>query len=664
MPTPDRSRHADFGLQSRLRWLRWSGLLLLVVVLLLSGLIAEDRLRRQIEPDLTGLAGLIADDLAQQVARAVDAGVPAERLVGMPAFFDEALVADERVRAAALVDATGTILHGHDPDGLLADVVPGDLPAEGHRIENDRLIVVQPLLPLGSSAAEDEPALRLLVAAHVELLTSSSAKLWASLLLLGIALTIAGAVLLNALFDLIWYQPRALLRSVAQAMQGGDFALSLPSAPGELGRVVAQVEDRLKAANAAYLALRLAAFGTRSGNFEPSVLKALRAAEKDAIEGLRFAAERGTRRLQPSEGGLPAAASFLLLLPEAILIGAGDASGLSSLGGVLAVLAGAGVVLLSRRALASLLSRQLAYAFGALLAALCLLLALFVPPPFDWLARLSSGAGYGLALLAVCRSRSGAASLAKSLLAALACGLTAGLFLDVMLAGDWAVAFGLERGAAVLSAVLLLLAALLGGLTLQATSGRPSDLSRVPVGVLPGLLCATAAGLLLLPAWHGATLSDPIAFAALPPMVLVLPIAWLLLGALLGAYEASGVRSARASTVASILAVVLLGTAAFGNVLGLEEVVVRLAMSVSVGLLLMVPAFASLADAEGETTSALTPLGFVVGLLAAIAVPSLLGDSGEALAGLSGIAFVLALAAAGLGARRGLTDPPLAERAP
>ena len=662
MPTPDRSRRADSGPQSQLAWLRGSALVLLVAVLLLSGLFAEDRLRRQIEPDLTGLAYLIADDLAQQVARAVDAGVPAERLVGMPAFFDQALVADERVRAAALVDAAGTPLHRHDPDALLADLLPDALPAAGHRIDGDRLIVVQPLLPPGSEAAEDAAALRLLVAVHVELLNSSLVKLWASLLLLGIALTIAGALLLDALLDLIWYQPRALLLSVAKAVQAGDFALSLPSAPGELGRVVARVEERLKAANAAYLALRLAAFGTRSGNFEPSVLKALRTAEDEAIEGLHFAAERGARRLQPSERGLPAAASFLLLLPEAILIGAGDASGLPELGSLLAVLCGAGFVLLCRRSLSSLLSRQLAYAFGALLAALCLFLSLFMPHPFDGLARLGSGAGYGLALLAICRSRPGAASLATSLLAALACGLAAGLFLDVMLAADWAVAFGFERGAAVLSVVLLLLAALLGGSTLPATSDGPNALTTGAAEGLPSLFCASAAGLLLLPAWQGSSLTGPGAFALLPPMIVALPVAWVLLSALRGAFETARVRAARASVVVSILAVLLLGLSALGGPVGLEQSVVRSAMSVSLGLLLMVPALASLD--EGETSCALAPLAFAGGLLAAIALPELLGDTGDLPAGLLSIAFVLALAAAALIVRRGFGGRPLAERAP
>lgn len=671
MPAPDKFRSADLELQSRLRWLRRFGFLLLAVVLLLSGLIAEDRLRRQIEPDLTGLAGLIADDLAQQVARAVEAGVPAERLVGMSAFFDSALVADERVRAAALIDATGRLLHGHDPDALLADLLPGDLPREGHRVAGYRLVVLQPLL-LPEAAAGDQPALRVLIAADIGLLASSSAKLWGSLLLLGIALTIAGTVLLNALLDLVWYQPRALLRSVAEAVQDGDFALSLPPAPGELGRVVTQVEERLKAANTAYLALRLAAFGTRAGNFEPSVLKSLRAAERHAIEGLRFAAERGTRRLQSSEGGLSAAASFLLLLPEAILIGAGDASAASSFDDLLAILAGAGLVLLLRRLLISLLPRQLAYAFGALLAAFCLMLALFLPPPLDWVARLGSGAGYGLAFLAVCQSRSGAASLPKSLLAALACGLAAGLFLDSVLAADWAVAMGLERGTAILSVALLLLAALLGGATLQASAGQTKDVPGVAVGAVHGLLCATAAGLLLPSAWHAEPSSSQIALSVLPPLVLALPLAWFLLSAFPAAPAASPARLARTTTAASVLTVVLLAVATFGEALELEQIVPRVAMAASVALLLLIPALASEVEegtedgrsGSGATTFALALLAFALGLLAALAVLTVFEVSGDASAAFAAFALLLALVAAGLGVRRGLAGPVQPERAP
>lgn len=96
--------------------------------------------------------------------------------------------------------------------------------------------------------------------------------------------------------------------------------------------------------------------------------------------------------------------------------------------------------------------------------------------------------------------------------------------------------------------------------------------------------------------------------------------------------------------------------------MGLEQSVVRSAMSVSLGLLLMVPALASLD--EGETSCALAPLAFAGGLLAAIALPELLGDTGDLPAGLLGIAFVLALAAAALIVRRGFGGRPLAERAP
>ena len=88
----------------------------------------------------------------------------------------------------------------------------------------------------------------------------------------------------------------------------------------------------------------------------------------------------------------------------------------------------------------------------------------------------------------------------------------------------------------------------------------------------------------------------------------------------------------------------------------------RSAMSVSLGLLLMVPALASLG--KGETRSALAPLAFAGGLLATIALPELLGDADDLRAGLSGVAFVLALAAAALIVRRGFGGQPLAERAP
>lgn len=440
-----------------------AAILTLLATLVVGGAVGVRGLESRLHPDLASLSETIGHDIADLTAYAVGAGIPLDRLIGVPDYFDSILAFDDRIVAILLRGpGDGPVLFQRGPAAAAAAAALAGAPA-------GLLTLPEGLAAPVPVRVDDRTIATVLVVLGPALDPSVLAALAERLALAGLGLAVLAALVLTLLLTLLRDRPGAAVNGLAAATLAGDLARRWDgTAPGALGRLLMAVQARRAALAARAHRLSLAAFAARAGHYAPAPLAAIDAAENQGLDGLHRTGLTDPPPLAVDETGLQRGAVASLLLAEALLLPLWAGLALPAPGGV-AVLAALPLLALpvgwavARRLLGGF-ARGLIFTAGAAVAAGGLLtLALAGAGDTVLAARLIGGFGYGLAL---------SAALAGGRLTpawpgplwALAAGLPLGLALSGMLAAPLP---------PVLAAAILLAAGIVGGLTLPpAPAGR------------------------------------------------------------------------------------------------------------------------------------------------------------------------------------------------
>lgn len=89
----------------------FTGLLLLLAVGCLVSWLAVSQLRDMARQEAEARARLVAENMAAQVQRAVDVGIPVDRLVGVEDLFTQRMQSFQGILRVALLDTQGRVLH-------------------------------------------------------------------------------------------------------------------------------------------------------------------------------------------------------------------------------------------------------------------------------------------------------------------------------------------------------------------------------------------------------------------------------------------------------------------------------------------------------------------------------------------------------------------------
>lgn len=449
-------------------------MLAVLATLAAAALLGVRGIDRHLHPALDSVSETVGRDVAGQASRAVTAGVPFDRLAGVPAYLDTILAFDPRIVAIVLLRADGVVAHARGP---LAGPAAAALTAHP----------AAPTAPLGLAGgraapvpvlAGEAPVGQVLVVVGPALEASALLRFALVALLIGLGLAALAALSARTLLCLTRDRPLDGLTGLLAETDRGDLGRRWEgSAPGALGRLIARVERRRADLAGRAHHLTLSAFAARAGHFDPAPLNAIDAAERQGLDGLQRTGLTDPPPLTGDEAPLRRAAVAGLLLAEALLLplwpalpasAAAVALGLAALP-LLAIPFG---VWLARRVLAGF-ARGLIFTAGALIAAAALVaLGAVEETGGRAVSRLLTGAGLGMALAA---ATIGAPRHRSGLFGGAALALLAGLPLAAALA-VLAPAALLPTLLPGIAAMVLAITGLLGGLTLPArVPAAPSE---------------------------------------------------------------------------------------------------------------------------------------------------------------------------------------------
>lgn len=272
--------------------------LLLVPALLAAGIVlalmatvvvgAAATLRPMLDHEAEATAGAVGRDLARQVARAVQAGVPFDRLAGTQPWLEGVRATNPGIGFLAIADAGGAVLYATPP------VTP-----EG----GDWLVVPTPIALDGGTLGTVSVGM-----APISLIRAGRQIAWELL-----TIAMLGTVLL---FEVLrnWIQTRAIdparrLSDLLAAGARGDFSNRLDgsSLPERA------LNDRLNTLGAGHQVVGEMAFAARAGHFDPAVLRRIDVIEQGIDASFRFR-DVSHRPVLPARDGAAAfvAAAFAL----------------------------------------------------------------------------------------------------------------------------------------------------------------------------------------------------------------------------------------------------------------------------------------------------------------------------------------------------------------
>ena len=271
-------------------------LLLLVLVTGAVSSKALDALEREVLPGLSREAAAVGAAVAGQIERAVDLGVPPDRLEGVDAFFDTLLTGHPALDSIAL----------SGPDGASRQQVrrPGQQP---DATQDVTVPVVAKGGPIGT----------LHIGVNRSLLLRSAADSWWDILIVLMVSLLATAEALVFLTDRTVSTPLRLLERGASRVSAGDWATRLPSlgvdAASQLLRglnaAIARVNERWR--HLAWLAAEIGRQVPAAGHEAAQMVARMRMAQLASD-----AAGAVPRMAPPRSTALARAPLFLFLLAE------------------------------------------------------------------------------------------------------------------------------------------------------------------------------------------------------------------------------------------------------------------------------------------------------------------------------------------------------------
>ena len=277
--------------------------LVLVPPMVLISITAADELERGVSVEFDHKAGAIARDLADQVDRALEFGIPLGRLVGIEEFLAPTLEANSELRYVAITDSLGKILFlAGEPAGgeLEPHYRTTDFDLYSSATGDQRRAVIGPYVDLSSPLdAKDKHVGVIHVGFNAAISRSRVEEIFSDVtVLIGVSLLLAAEILLFVVAVNVT-GPLGRIRQILDRVRQADFSqIASVGVKDEIGRFARNINAVVRSVDESCRRLVDYMDEVKAAHFDPSVV--LRVSEiQSRVKFLyRFAEEGGPQVLR------------------------------------------------------------------------------------------------------------------------------------------------------------------------------------------------------------------------------------------------------------------------------------------------------------------------------------------------------------------------------